>query len=76
MFVGKVEHRSLIVDEVYKQWSSIGLSCGVDEETGFAIIGPATSLPAAFLASQSTPTMAHVSGYLWTRTVTESVLYI
>ena len=76
MLIGKIEHRSLTVDEVFKQWCLIALSCGVDEETGFSIIGPTTSLSAAFLASQATPTMAHLSTYIWTRIVTESVLKV
>lgn len=67
MMVGKIEHRALTVDEVFKQYSSLTLSLGPNEESG------CNSLASAFLAAQPTPTMATS---LWTRIVLEAILKV
>ena len=48
----------------------------VDSDTGYGLLAGATGMSAAFLASQSTPTMSVVAGYLWVRLCFEACLKV
>ena len=74
IMVGKIEFQSLTLDEESKLFASMSPSLGGDRDSGFALISSCTGISSAFLAAQSTPTMAHLAGYLWVRIVLEAII--
>ena len=63
MMLGRIEHRALLLDETFKQFSSLTLSLGPGEESGTYLMTAVSSIASAFLASQSTPTLSHLASY-------------